>query len=97
MYNIRPVSDLRTKLHEFEKTISKGEPVFLTKNGRGAMVVISIEDYYDLSNDIERKLDEADLAAAETKVRYPLNEVHERVMARLNEQDTVQSSILRHY
>ena len=92
MYNIRPISDLRTKLHEIEKTISAGEPVFLTKNGRGTMVVISIEDYYDLANDIERKLDEADRVATEIKVRYSLNEAHERVMAKLNEQDTVQNS-----
>ena len=91
MYNIRPISDLRTKLHEIEKTIGVGEPVFLTKNGRGTMVVISIEDYYELVNDIERKLDEAEHEATETEVRHSLEEVHERVLAKLNEQETVQN------
>ena len=92
MYNIRPISDLRTKLHEIEKTIGVGEPVFLTKNGRGTMVVISIEDYYDLVNDIDRKLDEADRMAAETTTRHSLEEVHERVLAKLNEQETIQNT-----
>ena len=92
MYNIRPISDLRTKLHEIEKTIGAGEPVFLTKNGRGTMVVISIEEYYDLVNDIERKLDDADRVAADTNERYSLEEVHERVLAKLNEQETVQNT-----
>jgi len=36
---------------------------------------------------IERKLDEADRTAAETKVRYSLDEVHERVLAKLHEQE----------
>ena len=92
MYNIRPVSDLRTRLHEIEKTISAGEPVFLTKNGRGTMVVISIKDYYDLVNDIEQKLDEADRISAETTTRYTLDEVHERVLAKLNEPETIQNT-----
>ena len=84
MYNIRPISDLRTNLREIEKTIEDGEPVFLTKNGRGSMVVISIDEYNELTNDIERKLDEADRLAAETTVRYTLDEVHERVVAKIN-------------
>ena len=36
MLNIRPVSDLRNRFSEVEEDVlSKGEPVFLTKNGYG--------------------------------------------------------------
>ena len=84
MHNIRPISDLRTNLREIENTIKNGEPVFLTKNGRGSMVVISIDEYVELTSDIERKLDEADRIAEETTVRYSLDEVHERVMAKIS-------------
>ena len=41
---IRPVSDLRNNFTEIE-SLSRGQPVFLTKNGVGTMVVLSMEDY----------------------------------------------------
>jgi len=42
MINIRPVSDLRNKFPEIEETvIESNEPVFLTKNGYGTMVLLS--------------------------------------------------------
>jgi len=44
MPNILPVSDLRN-YNEVLKNCHKGEPVFLTKNGRGRFVVMDIEDY----------------------------------------------------
>ena len=44
MPNIKPVSDLRN-YNEVLKDIAAGEPVFLTKNGRGRYVIIDIEDY----------------------------------------------------
>ncbi len=44
MANILPVSDLRN-YNEVLKNCRKGEPVFLTKNGRGRFVVLDIEDY----------------------------------------------------
>ena len=44
MPNILPVSDLRN-YNEVLKNCSVGEPVFLTKNGRGKFVVMDIEDY----------------------------------------------------
>ncbi|WP_161950122.1 type II toxin-antitoxin system Phd/YefM family antitoxin, partial [Streptococcus suis] len=41
MLNIRPVSDLRNRFSEIESdVIENGEPVFLTKNGYGSMVVM---------------------------------------------------------
>lgn len=44
MPNILPVSDLRN-YNDVLKNCTKGEPVFLTKNGRGKFVVMDIEDY----------------------------------------------------
>ena len=44
MPNILPVSDLRN-YNEVLKNCRKGEPVYLTKNGRGRSVVMDIEDY----------------------------------------------------
>lgn len=44
MPNILPVSDLRN-YNEVLKNCQVGEPVFLTKNGRGRFVIIDIEDY----------------------------------------------------
>ena len=44
MPNILPVSDLRN-YNEVLKNCRTGEPVFLTKNGRGRFVVLDIEDY----------------------------------------------------
>lgn len=44
MPNIKPVSDL-INYAEVLRDISVGEPVFLTKNGRGKYVVVDIEEY----------------------------------------------------
>lgn len=44
MPNIKPVSDLRN-YNEVLKDVALGEPVFLTKNGRGRYALIDIEDY----------------------------------------------------
>ena len=44
MSSILPVSDLRN-YNEVLKKCQAGEPVFLTKNGRGRFVVLDIEDY----------------------------------------------------
>ncbi|MCM1543022.1 MAG: type II toxin-antitoxin system prevent-host-death family antitoxin [Blautia sp.] len=44
MASILPVSDLRN-YSEVLKNCQVGEPVFLTKNGRGRFVVMDIEDY----------------------------------------------------
>jgi prevent-host-death family protein len=79
MIQIRPVSDLRNKFPEIEAVVNQGEPVYLTKNGYGAMVVMSLEQYAELTDDIEIKLDEADRAADASGVRY----THEQVFSRL--------------
>lgn len=86
MIQIRPVSDLRNKFPEIEKTVlTTGEPVYLTKNGYGSMVLMSIEQYAALTDDVELRLDEADRAAASTDVRYSGDEVFKRVKGRIHE------------
>ena len=86
MINFRPVSDLRNKFPQLEKTVMESnEPVFLTKNGYGTMVLLSIEQYSALTDDTERKLDEADAAAVKSDKRYSADEVFSRVRSRIRE------------
>ena len=90
MIQIRPVSDLRNHFPEIEETvIQSGEPVYLTKNGYGSMVLLSIEQYAALTSDVERKLDEADRAAAASEVRYSGDEVFSRVRGRIRKKETL--------
>ena len=44
MPNIKPVSDLRN-YNEVLRDIAVGEPVFLTKNGRGRYAIIDMDEY----------------------------------------------------
>lgn len=48
MPNIKPISDLRN-YNEVLRDIAIGEPVFLTKNGRGRYVLIDINEYEKLT------------------------------------------------
>ena len=85
MLDIRPVSDLRNKFSEIEETVKSGQPVYLTKNGYGSMVVLSLEQYAALTDEVELRLDEADRAAAADSVRYTEEEVFGRVRSGLHE------------
>lgn len=75
MIQIRPVSDLRNKFPDIEKIVNTGEPVYLTKNGYGAMVVLSLDMYSKLTDGVEAALDEADRMAAENGRRMSHEEV----------------------
>lgn len=75
MIQIKPVSDLRNKFPDIEKIVNEGEPVFLTKNGYGAMVVLSLDAYARLTEGVESNLDEADRRATEDKTRLSHEEV----------------------
>ena len=84
MIQIRPVSDLRNKFPDIERAVGGGEPVFLTKNGYGAMVVLSLEAYSKLTDGAELLLDEADKAAIEDNRRFTHEEVFENLRRRVN-------------
>ena len=83
MIDIRPVSDLRNKYTEIESAVNDGHPIYLTKNGYGAMVVMSIEQYSALTNSVEYKLDEADRLAKASDVRLSHKEVFSKVRENL--------------
>ena len=84
MIQIRPVSDLRNKFPDIEKAVGGGDPVYLTKNGYGAMVVLSLEAYSRLTDGVENALDEADRAAMEDNRRYTHEEVFSNLRRRIN-------------
>lgn len=84
MINIRPVSDLRNKFPEIENLVREGDPVYLTKNGYGSMVVMSLEKYAELIDNVEAKLDEADKVAALDDTRYTHDEIFTRLRERVN-------------
>ena len=81
MINIRPVSDLRNKYPEIEELVLKeDEAVYLTKNGYGSMVVLSLEKYSKLMSDakyneyIENALDEAEKELDDPNTKYYTHE-----------------------
>ena len=78
MKTIRPVSDLRNNFADISRTVHEtGQPVFLTKNGYGDMVVLSMEAYENLQfeSEVYYKLQQAEQEAALTGQRYSSKEV----------------------
>ena len=54
MPEIRPSADLRNNYNEISDFCHKtSEPIFITKNGRGDLAVMSIEDYERLCGKFE--------------------------------------------
>lgn len=77
MDTIRPVSDLRNKFVDISRDVhATGRPVFLTKNGRGDMVVMSMEAYerLDFQSEVFAKLLEAERSDASHAPRHSLDE-----------------------
>ena len=74
MNTIRPVSDLRNNFADISRTVHEtAQPVFLTRNGYGDMVVMSMEAYENLQfeSQVYFKLQEAEL----TNQRYSSKDV----------------------
>jgi prevent-host-death family protein len=87
MPHIRPVSDLRNNFADISKIVHEtAEPVFLTKNGYGDMVVMSMEAYERLQFEsvVYFKLKEAELEAETTNKRYSHKEVFDELRAELS-------------
>jgi prevent-host-death family protein len=84
MPNILPVSDLRN-YNEVLKNCQVGEPVFLTKNGRGRFVVMDIEDYEReiAEKKLLEKLREAEAAVSDGKGWLSLEELKNSVENKL--------------
>ena len=78
MKMIRPVSDLRNNFAEISKIVQEtAQPVFLTKNGFGSMVVLSMEAYENLQleSEIYFKLKEAEDEAGKNSQRFSSKDV----------------------
>ena len=78
MKMIRPVSDLRNNFADISKTVHEtSEPVFLTKNGYGDMVVMSMEAYENLQfqSEVYFKLLEAERESELSDKRYTSKDV----------------------
>ena len=84
MVQIRPVSDLRNKFTDIESIVQTGDPVYLTKNGYGTMVVMSIETYSRLTEPEEYIMDVADKAATSTSKRLTHEEVFGSLRRKIN-------------
>ena len=56
MKMMRPVSDLRNNFADISKTVHEtAQPVFLTKNGYGDMVVLSMDAFENLQFDFDSR------------------------------------------
>jgi len=54
MPNIRPSADLRNKYNEISAFCHEySEPIFITKNGKGDLAIMSIEVYEQLKGKLE--------------------------------------------
>ena len=89
MIEIRPVSDLRNKFTEIERIVHAGSPVYLTKNGYGSMVVLSLEAYSRLIDPVEFALLQADHEAEHDPRRLSHEEVFGTIREKINEEKEV--------
>jgi len=83
---IKPISDLRNHFNEISEICHKeGEPVFITKNGEGNLVVMSMAAYERerLLFDLYKKLLEAEME--DEKDYVPHREVMKRLKRKLDE------------
>ena len=68
MPQIRPITDLRNTTEISEICHARKEPVFITKNGYGDLVVMSIETYESLIENAS-----LDAAICEAESEYSMN------------------------
>lgn len=88
MPDIRPVSDLRNHFAEISRIVHETrEPMILTKNGYGDMVVMSYEEYQNIQYDrmVMRELRAAELESETTAERFShdevMNDIREKIRA----------------
>ncbi|MDR1784862.1 MAG: type II toxin-antitoxin system Phd/YefM family antitoxin [Spirochaetaceae bacterium] len=83
---IRPVADLETSLREITRTVHEtAEPVFLTENGCGSMVLMSMDAWEEMNfeGEIYQKLMEAQAEARSTTRRLTHDEVFGPLRAKI--------------
>ncbi len=87
MPHIRPVSDLRNNFADISRIVHEtAEPVFLTKNGYGDMVVMSMEAFekHQFKSEVYFKLKEAEFEAKNTDKRFSHKEVFGELRKKLS-------------
>jgi prevent-host-death family protein len=85
---IKPISDLRNKANKISELVHKAkEPVFITKNGEGDMVVMSLAQYGQLQKKLElyEKLAVAEAQVAAGDRGRPLYRVMRDLRKRIRE------------
>jgi len=84
---IRPSSDLRNKYNEISKFCHEnGKPIYITKNGKGDLAVMSIATYEKITEKFELyHLLETGLKAANNDKVKPFNEVVSKLEKELSE------------
>lgn len=70
MPQIRPITDLRNTTEISELCHARREPIFITKNGYGDLVVMSIETYEEMV-----EMAKTDAAISEAEKEYAANGV----------------------
>ena len=86
MPQIRPITDLRNTTEISEICHAKREPLFITKNGYGDLVVMSIETYEEMIN-----IAQIDTAISEAEKEYAADGVL------LNAKEAVASLRRKHF
>ena len=84
---IKPISDLRNNFNEISEIChEQGEPVFITKNGQGDLVVMSLALYEKLEALIElyQKLGEAENESALGAPTVSHKDLMKQMRARIN-------------
>ncbi len=86
MASIRPSSDLRNKYNEISDFCNKfNEPVFITKNGTGDLVVLSNAEYDRLCGKAElHKLLDEGLYAVKNNDNRPMEDVFSDIERKFN-------------
>jgi prevent-host-death family protein len=84
---VRPVRDLRNNYAEVETLIEAHDPVIITKNGRGAAVLLNIDDFAEVEEYLHykyvaEKLEEAEAEAVSPGARWT---DYKTVISRLKE------------
>ena len=83
---IKPISELRNRAKDISRLChQENEPVFITRNGQGDLVVMSHAHYDRLQAELElyRKLDEAEVQASRGIKGIGHQEMIRRLRARL--------------
>ena len=84
---IKPISDLRNKSNEISKLAhNSNEPIFITKNGEGDLVVMSMAHYSNLQLklDLLGKLSVAQNQKAEGDTGSTIKQVMTNIRKRIN-------------